>query len=373
MNMGSVMRLLFRILIREFYAINAGYFLFFFIFFFGVVSPNDLVFYHVSLILGMFNSAAFMVVVMLLWFFYNLKCLFFCSKTLNRPENIFLTNLQVFSFKKQFVLFLINHFLLYLPVLVYSGFVVGMAFKHGHTALALILIGYQLFNCVIGALACYYNISNTWKQNKRGLAYLVSKMNTRRKISYPFYLISYTAFHRKITFFSLKLFSLFMLYVLFVLNRDDFSFINFIMIFLILIMAHAVMPFYYISFLEKKMAFSRNLPVPLLKTGVLYFITYCVLFLPELLFLLINALHYLSLIDVLLLYTIAVVNLLLFTAILYMEDIHMKKYFKIIFVIFFVSTFILNLKARVFLIGADLLIASIVFINSYHRYESKQA
>ena len=123
--------------------------------------------------------------------------------------------------------------------------------------------------------------------------------------------------------------------------------------------------------MERNLSFYRNLPVPLLKTGLIYFITYCIILIPELLFLLVNAHDYISLTDIFLLYGVAVVNLLLFTAILYMEEIRMKQYFKIVFGIFFVSTFVLHFKNYTLLIGSELLIAIIVFINSYHRYESK--
>lgn len=75
--------------------------------------------------------------------------------------------------------------------------------------------------------------------------------------------------------------------------------------------------------------------------------------------------------DIFLLYGVAVVNLLLFTGILYMEDLRMKKYFKIVFAIFFVSTFVLHFQNYVFLIGAEFLLAVILFINSYHLYETK--
>src|SRR5687767_10732015 len=128
--MAGIMRIFFKLLIKEFYAINAGYFLFFFILFFGVVSPTDLVFFHVSIILGMFNSPVLMAAVMLLWLLYISKCVFFGNKTIHKPENNFLTNLQAFSFKKQFALFFINLFLLYLPVVIYSCFVVALAGKH---------------------------------------------------------------------------------------------------------------------------------------------------------------------------------------------------------------------------------------------------
>ena len=136
-------------------------------------------------------------------------------------------------------------------------------------------------------------------------------------------------------------------------------------------MAHAIMPFYYISFMERDLSFYRNLPVPLLKTGLIYFISYCIILIPELLFLLVNAHDYISLTDIFLLYGVAVVNLLLFTAILYMEEIRMKQYFKIVFGVFFVSTFVLHFKNYTLLIGAELLIAIFIFIYNYHHYESK--
>lgn len=310
---------------------------------------------------------------MLLWLFYNVKCIFFGNKTLNKSENSFLVNLQLFSFRKQAVIFFINHLLLYLPVLVYSFFVVAMSFKNKHTGIAFLLIVYQLINCIIGGFLYYFSLNSSFKKNNMKFSYLQSKVNAISSISYPFYLLTYTAFQRKITFLSIKLFSLFILYILFVLNKNDFNYINFIIVFLTLVMAHAILPFYYISFFEKQISFYRNLPVSRLKIAFIYFITYCVVLIPELLFLLTNAHDHISFSDIFLLYTIAVVNLLLFTSILYTEDIRMKKYYKIIFVVFFISVFLLNLKNYILLIGAELLITAIVFISNYHRYETKQS
>jgi hypothetical protein len=136
-------------------------------------------------------------------------------------------------------------------------------------------------------------------------------------------------------------------------------------------MAHAVLPFYYISFMERDLSFYRNLPVPLVKTGLIYIITYCIVLIPELLFLLVNAHDHVSLTDIFLLYGVAVVNLLLFTALLYMEEMRMKKYFRIVFAVFFVSIFALHFKNYILLISIELLIATLIFVNSYHLYESK--
>jgi hypothetical protein len=369
--MTGIQRIFFKLFIKQFYAINAGYFLFFFILFFGVVNPADLVFFHVSIMLGLFNSPVLMAVIMLLWLLYFSKCVFFGIKTINKPENNFLTNLQAFSFKRQWALFFFNVILLYLPVLIYSCFVVALAFKQQHAGIAFILIGYQLIVCSTGAFAWYFNLNMTAKKNNSRLAYVLSRLNTVGKIRFPFYLLTFTAFHRKITFFCIKLFSMFVFYILFVLNRSDFNFINFNVIFLIVIMAHAILPFYYISFMERDLSFYRNLPVPLVKTGLIYIITYCIVLIPELLFLLVNALDHVSLTDIFLLYGVAVVNLLLFTALLYMEEMRMKEYFKIVFAVFFVSIFALHFKNFILLISIEFLIATLIFINSYHLYESK--
>src|SRR5687768_12754133 len=134
--MISALRILIKTQVREFYTINAGYFLFFFFLFFGVVEPGSMIFYHKSIMLGMFNAPAFLGLVMVVWLLYNLKCIFFCSKQFTRPGNNYLINLQAFSPGRQLGLFSVIQTLLYLPVLIYSCFVVALAIIYDHAWLA---------------------------------------------------------------------------------------------------------------------------------------------------------------------------------------------------------------------------------------------
>jgi hypothetical protein len=367
--MLTILRILLKIFVREFYAINAGYFLFFFILFFGVVSPGNLIFYHEALIMGMLDSVAFLTGVLLLWFSYNLKCIFFCAKVLNKPGSLFLANLYALPATAQLAVFLIVQLLLYLPVLIYSFFVIAICFRENHVSTGVSIIIFQLLNIVLATIACYHNQAGT-RQSMVARIKMPALFNKR---SFLLYLINYTAIHRKISFVTIKIFSLFLLFIIFTLNKNDFEHINFVVLFLILIAAHAVLPFYYISFIEKKCSWYRNLPLSLFRILSAYFISYCIVLVPELVYLLINAIDYMHVAQIILLYAIAVANLLLYTAILYTADMRMKKYLQIVFIIFFVSIFLLNLQYYLVMAAAELLLAAFIMTRVYHLYESKEA
>src|SRR5260221_1304553 len=153
-------KLLFKIWVFQFYRLNGGFFLFFFILFFGIVHPPQLISYHISLIMGMIESPTFLTLVLFLWFLYNLKCIGFTLKSINNPENAMLCNLQTFSLWKQSLLFGICQSFHYLTVLIYSVFVAGFAFKENNLSVVFIIILYQVIICLLSVLIYLYKLNN---------------------------------------------------------------------------------------------------------------------------------------------------------------------------------------------------------------------
>src|ERR1700761_7317197 len=83
-----------KIFVAAFYRQQAGFFLFIFIVFFGVVAPSMQLAYHYALILGMLEAPVFMALVWLAWLGYALKIYRFISAILDAPEYRFLSRLR---------------------------------------------------------------------------------------------------------------------------------------------------------------------------------------------------------------------------------------------------------------------------------------
>jgi hypothetical protein len=97
----------FKILVKSFYQQNAGFFLFIFVLFFGVVAPSQQLTYHYMLIRGMLETPLFLGIVLFIWLLYALKTSRFVLSVLDEPESHFLYSLVALSSGRIFSL----HFL----------------------------------------------------------------------------------------------------------------------------------------------------------------------------------------------------------------------------------------------------------------------
>ena len=367
--MKPVTTLLLKVFVKQFYLINTGFFLFCFYFFFGVVTPGQLVWYHQSLILGMLGSPVFLGIVFLLWFLYMLKCCSFCTTVIKSNESIYLQCLQALSKNKQWLLYLLISLLLYLPVIIYSCFVIYTALLKILLLKAFIVTAFQLL--LIGFGACV-NFAAINKSNKtKRLDVLISKIISLAsfRTGYLFYLSAFTFHSKKITFTIIKLFSILLLSISFVLNGDNFDLDFFMIFFLLIIIAHAAMVFYYVEFKETMLPFSRNLPLALYKVAAMYVGTFCIILLPEFLFMLINNHGNLPTADIICFYLIAVACLFLFTAVLYTDSLNMDRYIQLVFVIFILLFFFLKSGMYLLTLLATLFAAAAIFREHYYSFE----
>src|SRR4051794_1562083 len=116
--MKTTARLLMKVLVQQFYVINAGFLLFIFFVFFGMVNSAQLITYHKSLILAVISSPIVMALVWVAWLLYNIKCMVFCNDTIKAADSTYLFILKMVTPRKQFILYLLVGTLQYLPILV---------------------------------------------------------------------------------------------------------------------------------------------------------------------------------------------------------------------------------------------------------------
>ena len=367
--MNTMLKLLGKIFIVPFYTINAGFFLFAFILIFGIVFPPQLILLHRSLINGIIHSNVFTLAVLLLWLMYNLKCIFFCLRIIDREEDTILFNLQVMSPATQWILFFMCHVILYLPVLIYSCFVVAASISNAFLVYALALILFQLSMCAIAVYLYYYRINFKWKTgllNGRGLSVL-PLFTLKKKLS--LYLVYYTFQSRKILFFILKCTSLFLLNIILASNKDQFLIREFILVFMIVILIHSLLVYYYVGFMERSLSFSRNLPISRMQRFLLFLFAYSLMLLPEFFFIITNGSRLISVQAIVLFYGIAVAELLLFTSALYLIRMKMKPYLQMIFCIYLLFSILTLSGYYIGILLSNLALALIIFYSKFYKYE----
>ena len=354
-----------KLLVTRYYKLNAGFFLVILIALFGIMSGRETIDFHHAVMTAVTSSFLPLCVACLVCAAYNFKCISFCVRELNDPANSFLFNLQTVSNRQQLFLLFRNQAAVYFPVLIYFGIAVAVGFEGGHYVFATGLLVWQVVMCGTGAAVCFYILNSTWK---RPIISLPSVVLFRSK-SFPFYLLLYSLHNRKGTFIFVKVCSLVLLQFLVSLNSEKVSRENICFIIMFVIAAHALLPLYYVRYMETELAFLRNMPISLARRAAVFVCTYAIIFLPELLFLLWNERSVLPLQVTLSLYVVAVVRMCLYTALQYVKGMGTDRYTSVVLGLFFASLLLLaSVDLWVFAVFESVA-AIAIFYRCYPGYE----
>lgn len=369
--MKFLLNFLVKVLVKQFYSINAGFFLFGFFFFFGIVKGEMLIPYHRSLILSIISTPAFTAIVCLAWLAYTIKCIQFCTNVIKGAGSSYIYTLKSLQVSKQVTLYLFVSLLQYLPILIYAGFVVYMALAKSLWIAGFIIAACQLLLIVLAAAALYRNINQNnlihpWDQ---WLTKFGSFLQVR--IGYIGFLLGHLFYEKKMAFAVVKIFSLLLLSVSFIRNGDDFDNDLFNIFFQVILTAHALLVFYVTVFSESQLSFSRNLPMPLYKIAGVYLFTFSILLLPELSFMLVNNHGNLAVSSILLQYLTAVATLFLYTGILYGCGLAMEGYMLFVMIAFIMLFFLQKTNQQLIGVIAVLSIATMVFNSHYYSFEKE--
>ena len=351
-----------KLFIRSFYKVNAGFFLFFFFLFFGSVQGGSLVSYHLSLMNGILRSSITLLVVLVCWLFYHVKCTTFFLRIINSEEGKFLFNLQAVQSKKQWLYFLLLYVSVYAPVVIYSLVLVWVGFAKNAILSATIILLFQAISIAFFTGVITYRL-NHWLQK---MEWPVLPLRIQKR--FCLYVFFYFVQERKNLLLLLKLFSLALLYIVLVWNRGAYDNDAFLLFYLVLLLAHAAVPYFAVHFLEKEFAVSRNLPLSLGKRLLAFLLPYLLLLLPECLYILFQADAFS--ISQRLAYCINLLaSLWLLTAFLYSEAQRREEYLKATFAVVFLSIFLLHVQAFWLWIIVQFVIATILFVSGYNKFE----
>jgi hypothetical protein len=330
-------RILYKVITERFFKINAGFFLLFFLVLFGLLDGRSTMNLHYTVMQGITSSLVFQLCAMAVWVLYNVKCLSFTLKEIDKPENGFLFNLQTQPNARQYWLLLQSHVSIYCPILLYGGVTVVVGFMGKQFVLTGLFILFQLAMCAAGAAVCFNRINSTWKKP----AITIPAIKLFRKKKFSLYLLHYSLHSRKGTFIGIKLFSLLLLQAMVAANSSKVSKEAMCVLIMFLISAHSLLPLYYVRFMEDELAYFRNLPVSVMQWLSVYVISYAIIFLPELAFLLLTTHHALTLEIMMSLYAVAVSQMTLYTAIQYIPRMTTERYTGFVFALFFITLLML--------------------------------
>src|SRR5690349_22943410 len=102
--MKSILHILLRVWVQQFYQRNAGFFLFLFVVLFGVVqNPVD---YHFKLMQGIVSADATLITAIIIWLLYGCKCAMIVLNSINQ-EKTWISQLQAIAAKRLFLLLMI--------------------------------------------------------------------------------------------------------------------------------------------------------------------------------------------------------------------------------------------------------------------------
>jgi hypothetical protein len=354
-----------KLLVRSFYKANAGFFLFFFFVFFGAVEGNSLVSYHLSLMKSILSSTTILLLVIVCWLLYHIKCTVFFLKIVNSEEGKFLVNLQAVQNERQWLFYIGLYVSVYAPVLLYSFFVVYIGIQKGYVIPAISILLFQVFSLGFFTGILHYRI-NHWMETIQFPSIRLPFRKSRSLV-----VLFYFTHKRKNLLLILKAFSLTLLYIILLWNKGKYDNDSFMLFYLVLLLAHAVIPYFAVQFLEKEFAVYRNLPISLLQRGLAFLLPFCILLLPDVAYLLLNADAF-SFMQQLAYSINLLASLSLLTAIQYSEAQSAEEYMKATFALVFLSIFILHVQAFWFWIIVQFTIASILFVSGYYKFERKE-
>ena len=288
--MRTTSAILSKIFTQRFYIQNTGFFLVLFYLLFGVVNGANLLAYHKGLMLGFLGNYTFLVLALLLWTSYALKCVGFMLKTFQLQGYDFLyPTMGSIGKPARRIIWLQLHTAIYMPVLVYVAIALVIAVQQGYYPQAVIIAVVNIANC-IWPLALYER-----KLEQPDVIFFTGHLQRwiNRHFTKPpvlFFLYElFTNFPRRIV--STKLFSAGVLWLTFlIMARGDYFDLRGLQLgVMISVLSHMQLMVHHRAFDDTYLNFMENLPVSLFTHYMRLVGVYVITFLPEMIIITANA------------------------------------------------------------------------------------
>ncbi len=363
--MRAILHLMIKALVMPFYKNHAGLLFFVFFLMFGIVESTQIVFYHQSLIYGMLTSGIFLLIVLTIWLFYQLKSLHFLLKTLREDSYLFLHHLAVLPAKQSFHCYFAIGFLTFLPVLAYTIAIYAIGIQHQFYLSLVIVFIFQLALLLMNAGVLNFAIRTQHIASRITLPTLTLPYQRTLIGIYAGYLFK----EEKSAVILSKLFSLTLIYIVkeTLEAGDDFRIIAITWLFALL--SHTYLINKLKVFEDKSLSWTRSLSISTTKTFLTYFFLYDLLMIPELLLLTGSIGKGLSIISFLLLPLFSSAFLVALHSYLFKSNLNPDNFLTYLFWLFMIC-FMLVLSKLIWITTVTLLLISfLLFRKRFLQYE----
>ncbi|WP_143305316.1 hypothetical protein [Chitinophaga vietnamensis] len=360
-----------KIIVRRFYLQHAGFFFVLFYFLFGVVDSGNLLYYHLGLLNGFLHHYGFLALVLLSWALYNtILCTGYMMKLLQLPEYTFLyTTIGSLDKNARRRLWWRLQAGMYLPVIIYGAIAIVYACTKQLYAQAAIIAVFNIAMCIWPA-ALYER--KLWQPDvfffTGGLQRWLNKHFTKPPFTWFIYEM-FTRFPRRIIL--VKVYSLGILWLTFFLMEQgsDFDLRALQIGIICTALVHMQLMSHQRAFEEIYTEFMRNLPIPLWQHYGRLLATWCLLYLPELIMITVNANTKTNVQGLLIAAAMGFSLLVLFRTILYYPKVNAEIHLRYLLVIAFIDIFLVLGHYEWPAILAMQAAAALIFFNKSRVYE----
>jgi hypothetical protein len=373
--MNSSQKILFNTLIKPFYKQNAAFFIFILVIMIGVVGEldgSDMIDYHYALILGMLNNLAIFILVLLLWLLYAIKCARFLTASIQKKEYSFLAILTGFDTRKNYLQLFFTQLFIYLPVLLYSLIIIGVAFYNKRSFEGVILIVFDFIVCIASA-SWYVHVLKNQGKNFSTFNDKIFNLNIGTK-NYGGMLLRYIFIQQKVPLIGLKLYDCAVLYLIMRnLSKEDYDIRLPFILFSFGLFGHGIIIYLVREFEERKLSFLRTLPISLINRFVQYCLMYGIMLTPEILTIIFLTPKFLHFNDALGISVCSYGVLLLLNSITFFTQESVKDFLKIGLAIFFILIFSVFTQTQIWFAVLCTGSAVLLFTSRYLKYEHGSA
>jgi hypothetical protein len=352
-------------LVKSFYLQHAGFFLFLFLVFFGIVAPSQQLGYHYALIRGMLEAPVFLVLVAFAWLLYAGKTVQFVFRVLDSPEGLFLCRLRCLAPGRCFGVLLRVQHLLFLPVSGYALAIVGVALYRGAWVVAVLVVLYLGLISGVAAILYYKRLGHPGVIRWRGRV-------KWRHVSYWGVLLRFLLDDNRWLLAGIKVFSCGLLYLLLRLQTpEDYDLRTVYFTYSMALFGHGILMFRCRKLETSRMMWYRALPVALGQRLGQYGLFWLLLLAPEMLILGWMIPNPIRFIDVLVLVVTSYSLLILVSCCQLVIPLRISDFLKLWLVLFGIwygcvlGGFLIAMSG--FFVGA----AIVVFFGGYYRYEPR--
>ena len=275
-----------KLLVKAFYREHAGFFLFVFLVFFGVVQPSTQLYFHYVLIRGILETPAFMALVFLAWALYGLRVRRSILQTLAAPDALFLYKANALPPQKLAIQCIKTSAALLAPVIGYASIIVAIGIVRKENVQAFVVLGY------VGLLV----VGMAWEMRRRieypGCAPGGRFQNPAgatailRRVPYWSILLRFLLIENKGVTAAAKIFSVGMLYLLLRLQTpEDYDLRMPFLAYSIALFGHGILLFRCRRLETTRLLWYRGLPVNGISRATQYALFGITLLLPEMILL----------------------------------------------------------------------------------------